>query len=83
MLKDNKKCILCNNKQLELITSKLRDDKIGQIFRCSKCDINMLDDEVNMTELENWYDGDYRQEHGPKLSQKNEYENQYFLIVNR
>ncbi len=46
MLKDHNECILCKNKQLELITSKLRDNKIGQIFRCSDCDINMLDDKI-------------------------------------
>ena len=67
------KCILCNNKKLEFITKKLRDSKPGSIYRCPNCDINMLKDKTGSNDLQNWYDGGYRMEHGPKLSQKNEY----------
>jgi 2-polyprenyl-3-methyl-5-hydroxy-6-metoxy-1,4-benzoquinol methylase len=73
MNKDQIKCILCGNKKLELVTTKLRDGKPGSIYHCQTCDLGILIDHSNPDQLRNWYDGDYRKEHGPKLSQKNEY----------
>jgi len=81
MFKDQIKCILCGNKKLELITTQLRDSKPGSIYRCPTCDINMLKDQTEINELQNWYDGDYRKEHGPKLSQKNEYKEIHKIAV--
>lgn len=67
------KCILCGNSNLELLTTKLRDGKVGSVFRCPTCDFGMLDDQSSFEELHEWYDGHYRNEHGPNLSMKNEY----------
>jgi len=66
-------CILCGNNNLELLTTKLRDGKVGSVFRCSACDFSMLDDHSGLEELRDWYDGHYRKEHGPNLSEDTEY----------
>ena len=80
MYKDHIKCILCGNEKLELVTTKLRDSKPGSIYRCPNCDINMLKDQTGSNDLQNWYDGGYRKEHGPKLSQKNEYKDGFHIF---
>ena len=75
------KCILCGNKDLEFITKKLRSSKPGSIYRCSNCDLNILKDKTGSYDLQNWYDGGYRKEHGPKLSQKNEYKEIHEIAI--
>lgn len=74
-------CILCGNKKLDLVTTKLRDDKLGSVFHCSPCDFGMLDDHSSLKELRNWYDGNYRKEHRPMLSKENKYESIFEFYV--
>lgn len=71
---DSIECILCSNNKLELVTTKLRDNKPGSIYHCRICDISMLINKTNPKKLQKWYDGNYRKMHGPKLSQQNEYQ---------
>ena len=53
-----KKCSLCKNTQLRIISKKVRDSKKHKIIECIKCGLIQLNPLPNHTELSEFYDKD-------------------------
>lgn len=59
------KCQLCENENVRLIDSKIRNIKTGKInaYSCCSCGVHFLYPQYTEEELKNYYNGEYRKEY--------------------